>query len=105
MLPLGLTLSSFAPTFIVVVSSFRGSRRHVVFGNLERHVTLASFRSASGYVAWKSGSKMIGAVYLQPGLEPESRARAPESGTWKFGFLFWVSSSGNGSSPATFIWF
>ncbi|KAG2307240.1 hypothetical protein Bca52824_026988 [Brassica carinata] len=38
MLALGLTLSSFAPAFIVVVSSFRGSGRQVAFGNLERHV-------------------------------------------------------------------
>ncbi|KAL0802376.1 hypothetical protein Bca101_057552 [Brassica carinata] len=53
---------SFAPAFIMVVSSFRGSRRHVAFGNLKRHVTLASIRSTPGYVARKSGSKVIGAV-------------------------------------------
>ncbi|KAG2323324.1 hypothetical protein Bca52824_016537 [Brassica carinata] len=96
---------SFAHAFIMVVFSFRGSRRHVAFGNLERHVTLASFRSTSGYVARKSGSKVPGAVDPEPSLEPESRARKLESRTWKFGFLFWVSSSGNGSSPASFIWF
>ncbi|KAL0854281.1 hypothetical protein Bca101_059433 [Brassica carinata] len=105
MLALGLTLSSFGPAFIVVVSSFRGSGRQVAFGNLERHVALASFRSTSSYVSGKSGSKMIGAVDPLPGLELESRARKLKSGTWKFGFLFWVSSSGNGSSPTSFIWF
>ncbi|KAL0713316.1 hypothetical protein Bca4012_020294 [Brassica carinata] len=73
----------------MVVSSFRGSRRHVAIGILERHVTLASFRSTSGYVARKSGSKVIGALDQEPGLEPESRARKLESGTRKFGFLFW----------------
>ncbi|KAL0730268.1 hypothetical protein Bca4012_026361 [Brassica carinata] len=102
MLALGLTLSSFALAFIVVVSSFRGSRRHVAFGNLERHVALASFRSTSGYVSRKSGSKMIRIVDPEPGLEPESRARKLESGTWEFGFLFRESSSGNGSSPTFF---
>ncbi|KAL0713313.1 hypothetical protein Bca4012_020291 [Brassica carinata] len=101
MLAFGLTLSSFASAFIVVVSYFRGSRRHVSFGNLERHVALVSFRSTSGYVARKSSSKGIGAVDPEPGLKLESRAQKLESGTWKFGFLFWVSSSGSWSSPAS----
>ncbi|KAF3593952.1 hypothetical protein DY000_02020530 [Brassica cretica] len=37
-------------------------------GNLEKHVALASFRSISGYIATKSGSKVVGACFFVESL-------------------------------------